>query len=188
MERVAMASLSLLEAAEQTGTSKVDIWCAIRAGRLPAKKTDDGGFAIDSVQLFGVFEQQRPEQCPTGPDTTASPETLRRPEKDVTPEAGPTNDMAVAFAALQVELTGLLGRVAEVRANDEPGEDKDENHPSEQLDVVADQADHLPEEAAAGMKNANAAIDETETPIPIPTNEEVAEKPPKWSWWRQLMG
>jgi hypothetical protein len=42
-----MASLSLREAAEQTGTNKVDVGCAIRAGGLPAKKTDDGGFAIN---------------------------------------------------------------------------------------------------------------------------------------------
>ena len=47
-----MASLNLREAAEQTGTSKADIWCAIRAGRLAAKKTDDGGFAIDPDELF----------------------------------------------------------------------------------------------------------------------------------------
>jgi hypothetical protein len=49
-----MASLSLREAPERTGTSKVDIWCAIRAGRLPAKTTDDGGFAIDRAELFAA--------------------------------------------------------------------------------------------------------------------------------------
>lgn len=68
-----MVSLSLREAAEQTGTSKVD---TIRAGRLLAKKTGDGGFAIDPDELFGLFEPQRPDQRPTGQDTTASPDAF----------------------------------------------------------------------------------------------------------------
>ena len=37
--------------ARWTGTSKVDICCAIQAGTLSAKKTDDGGFAIDPADL-----------------------------------------------------------------------------------------------------------------------------------------
>jgi hypothetical protein len=187
MERVAMASLSLREAAEQTGTSKADIWCAIRAGRLPAKKTDDGGFAIDPAELFGVFEPQRLDQCPTGQDTEASPDAWGRPKTDATPEAVASKDMALAFAALQVELRGLLGRPAEVRANDELREGKDENRRPEQLDLTPDKADHLGEEAAPGMKSANAAIDKTETPIPTPTTEGVVETACKRSWWRRLV-
>lgn len=66
MGRVEMASLSLREAAEQTRTSKVDIWAAIRAGKLAATKTDDGGFAIDAAELFTVFEPQPRDQCPAG--------------------------------------------------------------------------------------------------------------------------
>ena len=45
MGQVAMTVLSLREAVERTGTSKIDIWRAIQAGALSAKKTDDGGFA-----------------------------------------------------------------------------------------------------------------------------------------------
>jgi hypothetical protein len=187
MGRVAMASLSLREAAEQTGTSKVDIWCAIRAGRLLAKKTEDGGFAIEPAELFGVFEPQRPDQCPTGQDTKASPEALGRPETDVTPETAATNDIAVAFAALQVELTSLLGRVAEVPANDERREDNHENRSSEQLDFIAGKPDHLREEAAAATSSSSAAIEKTETRIPTPTNEEVVETARKRSWWRRLV-
>ena len=119
MERVAMASLSLREAAEQTGTSKVYVWRAIRAGRLPAKSTDDGGCAIDSAELFGVFEMQRPDQYPPRQDTTASPEALGRAEKDAKPETVATNDVAVAFAALQVELDGSSR--ADRRGEDERG-------------------------------------------------------------------
>jgi hypothetical protein len=182
-----MAFLSLREAAEQTGTSKVDIWCAIRAGRLAAKTTDDGGFAIDPAELFGVFEPRRPDQSTAGQDTTASPKALERPETVATTETVASNDIAIAFATLQVELRGLLGRVAEVRANGEPREDNIDNRRPERLDVIADKADHLREDAAPGMKSANAAIDETETPIPMPTNEGVVETPRKRSWWRRLV-
>jgi hypothetical protein len=56
-----MGSLRLEEAAEKARTSKVDIWRAIREGRLSAQRTDDGGFAIDPAELFRVFETQRPE-------------------------------------------------------------------------------------------------------------------------------
>jgi hypothetical protein len=118
-----MAVLSLREAAEQAGTSKVDIWRAIRSGMLPARKTPDGDFVIDPAELFRVFETQRPKQCPTGPDATASPEPPhataspeQRPESRATPETPATSDMTVAFAALGAELRELL---AGVRANDE---------------------------------------------------------------------
>jgi hypothetical protein len=190
MERVAMASLSLREAAEQTGTSKVDIWCAIQAGKLPAKKTDDGGFAIDPAELFGVFEPQRRHQCPAGQDTTASPTALGSPETGATPHTAAASDVAVAFAALQLELRGLLAGVGEPRSNDELRADKDEDRDrrSEHVDAIADKADPLREEAAAGAKSANPAIAETTTPIPSPTNRHIAEKPSKQPWWRQLMG
>jgi hypothetical protein len=91
-----------------------------------------------------------------------------------TPVTVATNDVAVAFAALQVELTSLLGRIAEVRA-------------SERLRGDPEKADHLREEAAAGTKSANAAIDKAETPIPTPASEEVVETPRNRSWWRRLV-
>jgi hypothetical protein len=182
-----MASLSLREAAEQTGTSKVYIWRAIRSGRLAAKETEDGGFAIDPAELFDVFEPQRPDQPAEGQDTTASLNALGRPKTDTTPETVATNDVAVAFAALQLELRGLLGRVAEGRANDELREDKEEKRRPEQLDVIADKREQRREEAAAGMKSANGPMDETESRIPT-ANVGVVEKPSKRPWWRQLIG
>ena len=103
-----------------------------------------------------------------------------------TPETVATNDVAVAFAALQVELTSLLGRIAEVRPNDELREDNPENRRPEQVDVIADKADHLCEEAPS-TKSAIAAIDKTETPIPAPTSEGVGERLRKRSWWRRLV-
>jgi hypothetical protein len=175
-----MAVLNLREAAEQAGKSKVDIWRAIQVGALPATRTDDGGFAIDPTELFCVFAKQPPEQPPAGQDAPAPPEALERPE------TAATNDIAVAFAALQVELTGLLDRVAEVRADEELREDKDENRPPEQLDVIADKAAHLREEAAAGMEKANSVTAQTETTTP--SIEKVAETSPKRSWWSRLAG
>ena len=47
-----------------------------------------------------------------------------------TPETIVTNDVAVAFAALQVELTSLLGRIPELRANEELREDNHESRSS----------------------------------------------------------
>jgi hypothetical protein len=64
MGRVAMTVLSLQEAVERTGSSKVDIWRAIQAGMLSAKKTDDGSFIIDTADLFDVFDTKRADQCP----------------------------------------------------------------------------------------------------------------------------
>ena len=108
----AMASLSLREAAEQTGKSKVDIWRAIQDGTLPAQRTDEGGFAIDPAELFRVFEPERHDERPTGQDAMASPEASEQPETSA-PETAATDDMAVAFAALGAELKGLLELPAE---------------------------------------------------------------------------
>src|SRR5580658_10177879 len=56
-----------------------------------------------------------------------------------------TNDVAVAFAALQVELTSLLGRIPELRANEELREDNHESRHQTQLDVITGKADDLRE-------------------------------------------
>jgi len=104
-----MASLSLGEAAEKTGTSKVDIWRAIREGALPAQKTNDGGFVIETTELFRVFKPQPLEHPPEEKDHP--PEDLRQPAAAPL-EAAATNDIAVAFAALGAELRGLLAQGA----------------------------------------------------------------------------
>jgi hypothetical protein len=99
----------------------------------------------------------------------------KRRGKRAASEAVATNDVVVAFAALEVELMDLLGRIAEVRANEGLREDNPEK------------ADHLREEVAAGTKSANAAIDKTQAPIPTPPNVGVVETPRKRSWWRRLV-
>ena len=59
-----MVSLSLGEAAEKVGTSKVDVWRAIREGRLSAQRTDNGGFAIDPAELFRISRRKGPSNLP----------------------------------------------------------------------------------------------------------------------------
>ena len=111
-----MAFLSLGEAAERARTSKVDIWRAVREGRLSAQRTDDGGFAIDPAELFHLFQTQRPEQPDIEHDAAAAIEALGQSETSVIPETAETNDIVVAFAALGAELKGLLGLPVEERA------------------------------------------------------------------------
>ena len=117
-----MAVLSLREAAEQAGTSKSTIWRAIRAGRLSAQRTDDGGFAIDPAELFRAFPPQQPEEeRPSGQNATPSEAA---PEWPVTPA---TDELAVKLAVAEAELEGLKALLAEVKANrDELRQDRDE--------------------------------------------------------------
>ena len=100
-----MVSLSLGEAAEKAGTSKADSWRAIRKGGLSAERTADGGFAIDPVELFRVFEAPGPKQPANAAATT---EASGQTETAIVPETAEANDIAVAFATLGAELTRLL--------------------------------------------------------------------------------
>ena len=110
-----MTAFSLQEAAEQTGTSRADVWRAIQAGSLPAERLNGGGFAIDPVELFRVFE--RPALLlPTSPEGVTlekeaeaqSPQGPVAAPGDPEPETAATNEIAAAFAALAVELKGLV--------------------------------------------------------------------------------
>jgi hypothetical protein len=109
-----MTVLSLFEAAEQAATSRVDVWRAIQEGALPARKTNDGGYAIDQSDLFRVFERKGPENRPTPPSPLPAPEEGPVAKTERAAEPTVTNDVLVAFAALQVELRGLLATRGEV--------------------------------------------------------------------------
>ena len=104
-----MAVLSLLEAAEQVATSKVDVWRAIQQGALPARKTSDGGYAIDPIDLFRVFERRRSEPGLTPPDQSPAPVEAPRSKTNQAFEPAAANDVTIAFAELQAELKILLG-------------------------------------------------------------------------------
>src|SRR6516225_2076197 len=95
MGQVAMTVLSLQEAVEQTGTSKVDIWRAIQAGALSAKKTDDGGFAIDPEDLIAIFETKQADQRPMAAKAVASVEAPESPETSATAETTGTEFKSV---------------------------------------------------------------------------------------------
>lgn len=107
-----MTILSLLEAAEQAATSKVDVWRAIREGALPARKTSDGGYEIDQTDLFQVFERKQPEGGLTAPESSPACDQARFTKIDEASEPGALDDVSVAFAALQAELKSLLGSPA----------------------------------------------------------------------------
>ena len=114
MGQVAMTVLSLQEAVERTGTSKIDIWRAIQAGALSAKKTNDGGFAIDPDDLCAVFETKQVDQCLTAEHTAASVEASESPETTATSEA------------VETELKGLPVLPAEGPTSYELRQDRDE--------------------------------------------------------------
>jgi hypothetical protein len=120
-----MTVLSLQEAVERTGTSKVDIWRAIQAGMLSAKKTDDGGFAIDPSDLFAVFETKQVDQCSMAEDAGPSVEGSESPGTNPMPETAATTDATVAFAALGTQ-KGLFELHAEAGASDELRQNRDE--------------------------------------------------------------
>ncbi len=230
-----MSTVSLQEAAEKLGASKADVWRAIRAGSLSAQRTEDGGFAIDSDELFRVFERPPPAQppmqpdatasppvqpdattsSPTQPDATASPPTQpdatasppiqpdatasrpAQPDATASPESAPetgatkqtaeTDEMAVAFAALQAELKGLLGPLAGARVS-EMRRVEDETRAATEPLVAALERLALRDEAAGGR--ANGVIDRTkaEPPVPAPMTEKDAEPPLKRPWWKRLAG
>lgn len=106
-----MASLNLQDAAERTGTSKADVWRAIKEGSLAANRTGDGGFAIEEQELFRVFE---PKPRAAEPREAAADAPLRiSASPDAPPLEAPTEEIAVAFAALEAEMKGLLARGAD---------------------------------------------------------------------------
>jgi len=175
-----MAFLSLREAAEQTGTSKVDIWCAIRAGRLAAKTTDDGGFAIDPAELFRVFETQRPEQPAMEQDAAAATEAFGQSETSVTPETAETSEIDLAFAALGAELKGLLGLPVEKRANTEPHE----HDADRQRADLTERNVQLAAELVAVRATAEKAIAEYASVAERLAAIAEARRP----WWRRLVG
>jgi hypothetical protein len=160
-----MVVLSLQEAAKRTETSKLDIWRAIQAGSLLAKRTDDG-FAIDPAELFRVFEPQQPDERPMGQEATTSPEALEQPETSATP------DTAFPFAVLGAEVYGLLKPPAEAPANDELRQNREERQVADLAERSAQVAVPVAEPAKAQKTITEyAALDERAKP-----------------WWRRFVG
>jgi hypothetical protein len=173
-----MGSLSLGEAAEKARTSKVDIWRAIREGRLSAQRTDGGGFAIDPAELFRVFETQRSEQPAMEQDAGVATEALGQSGTSSTPEPAETNDIAVAFAVLGAELKDLLGLPVEKRSTTESHQQGPERQGADLIE-----RNQLAVELAATRATAEKAI--AEHPSLAERLAAIAEA--RRPWWRRLV-
>jgi hypothetical protein len=91
-----MTVFSLRTAALQAGTSKSTILRAIKAGRLSAGRTADGGYEIDPAELSRVYP---PTQQLAGQDATGSV----------------AHETAIRMAVMEAELAGLKAMVAELQ-------------------------------------------------------------------------
>jgi excisionase family DNA binding protein len=109
-----MPTLSLREAAEQTGVSKSTIFRAIKAGRMSAPRNDDGEFQIDPAELFRVYPP-KPVQAvnlrldrdvPAQAGTHAEGRDASDPEKV---------ELRVRNATLEAEVKGLREMAEELR-------------------------------------------------------------------------
>jgi hypothetical protein len=166
-----MTVLSLQEAVERTGSSRVDIWRAIQAGTLSAKKTDDGGFAIDLADLFAVFETKQADQCSMGEDAVPSVEASECPGMSPMPEAAATTDVTVAFAAL-----GTQKGPFEVPAEAAPGDELRQNR-DERPEVDLAERNAQLDKPAAGQAKVEKMAEYTAL-------ADEHDKP----WWRRLVG
>jgi hypothetical protein len=174
-----MVSLSLGEAAEKVGTSRVDIWRAVREGMLSAQRTADGGFAVDPAELFRVFEARGPEQPAMDQEATAATRASGETETTMAPETAETNDIAVAFATLGAELKGLLGLAVEERRDTELRQHDTE---AESGDLTERNA-QLAAELIAVRATAERAVAEYGSIAEGPAATAEAGRP----WWRRLV-
>jgi hypothetical protein len=167
-----MTVLSLEEAVERTGTSKVDIWRAIQAGALSAKKTDDGGFAIDPADLFAVFETKQADQCCMAEDAAPSAEASESLGTSAAPETDGTTDVTAVCTVLATEPKSLLELPAQASAGDELRQSGEERPAVDLAERNAQLAEPAPERAKLEKMAQYAALaDEHDQP-----------------WWRRLVG
>lgn len=169
-----MAGLSLIEAAAQAATSKVDIWRAIQDGALPAERTRDGGYAIDPMDLFRIFGRQTPEPAPPEPaPPEPAPVTAPAAKTADPPEPPVADDVAAAFAALQAELNTLLGASANA-----PPARKGTPAAGAEMRAVEGTAQQV---RPAGLEAEQTVADDAATADALPT-----PAAPHRPWWRRL--
>jgi excisionase family DNA binding protein len=129
-----MTTLSIRDAARQVGVSRSAIFRAIRSGKISAPRKENGDYAIDTSELFRVFEPKPMEQRdtdglrPTGPSEQGS-------------ETAGTTVTAVT-AALKAEVEALKELVRRL--------DKDKEDLKAERDRWAHQAERLALAAPAG--------------------------------------
>jgi excisionase family DNA binding protein len=120
MGQDAMTTLSLREAAEQTGVSKSTIFRAIQSGRMSAERDDDRNFKIDPAELFRVYP---PKSDDVAPERAGE----RGAGQDATPTGrGDATELVVRNAQLEAEISALKAILeAEKKRADEIREDRD---------------------------------------------------------------
>lgn len=104
-----MPSMTLAEAARETGKSKSTIWRAVRAGRLSASRTDGGDYLIDPSELARAFPPEPPRNAAVrryGTGGTA----------DETTGDGATAVLEERIAAKEALITELRARLADEKA------------------------------------------------------------------------
>ena len=128
-----MSGLSLREAAQHAGTSKSTILRAVKAGRLSAVRTDDGGYSIDPAELFRVYP---PESRATKLDQSATRSEGQDAPGSATNE---TTELRIRNAALEAELNALKEILTgERRRAEEIREDRERWHTqAERLALIA---------------------------------------------------
>lgn len=107
-------TFSLRTAAQQSGVSKSTILRAVKAGRLSATRTDDGGYNIEPAELFRVYPPQQAERSSTDAMGQGAPATS---------DAGAPGATAATLAAEIAGLREILRRAD--AAADELRQDRD---------------------------------------------------------------
>lgn len=183
----AMVVLSLVEAAEKTATSKVDIWRAIQEGALPAQKTSDGTYAINPCDLFRVFERKKPDSRLTLSKQAPVTECADVARTDEAPEPAATREIVAAFEALQAELRSLL-------------RSPDKGAPSGEGKRPGECEERLGEERPGDFDESSARVavehddGKTKAEFILPDSRRAAADPIAGSagsrrlWWRRLVG
>jgi excisionase family DNA binding protein len=98
-----MTTLSLREAAEQTGVSKSTIFRAIKSGRMSAQRDDDGNFLIDPAELFRVYPPKAPDSD-VALDVAEQPATAPVGQDAMAPA---TDELRIRNAQLEAEINAL---------------------------------------------------------------------------------
>ena len=112
-----MTGLSLREAAKEAAVSKSTILRAVKAGRLSAARTDDGGYRIDPAELCRVYP---PESRATRQNRIGAHGVGQSATAEVIAELRIQNGvLEVQLAALREVLASERRRAEEIREDRE---------------------------------------------------------------------
>jgi hypothetical protein len=106
---VAMALVSLGQAAKLAGLGKTTLARAIKAGRLSATRRDDGGYLIDVAELERVYPLRAPTDA-TGATDAATGTVVHLATGDAT-----GGNLAGEIAALRATATLMREQIADLR-------------------------------------------------------------------------